>query len=156
MFFTIRAAASRVASVRSFSTSSTRAADLAKLTLIGSLAKDPETRQTRHEKEYVMYTIATQNFPPPPPEANGERRPSTATFHRLLSFNEHANRFLQTLKKGTKVYAEANYELREPEAGADPTSPQGQRQIFLRHEQLRVLTFPKRQTDESENENVEE
>jgi hypothetical protein len=37
------------------------------------------------------------------------------------------------LKKGTKVYAEAAFELREPEVGADANTPHGQRQIFLRH-----------------------
>ncbi|KAF8640056.1 hypothetical protein AX17_001298 [Amanita inopinata Kibby_2008] len=153
MFNSLRIAASRTASFRSFSTSSARSADLSKLVLIGSLLRDPEIRQTKHDKEYVAYAVATQNYPPPPPDANGERRPSTSTFHRVLSFNEHNNRFLQTLRKGTRVYVEVNYELREPEAGADPTTPQGQRQIFLRHDHLRVLSFPKRP---QETEDVEE
>jgi single-stranded DNA-binding protein len=56
--------------------------------LIGRLIRDPEVRQTRTEKEYVTcvfsgkvsnpvltpayrYTVATQNYPPPPPDANG-------------------------------------------------------------------------------------
>ncbi|RDB20522.1 Single-stranded DNA-binding protein rim1, mitochondrial [Hypsizygus marmoreus] len=142
MFCALRAAASRPA-IRSFSTSVPRAADLSKLVLIGHLARDPETRQTKNDKEFVTYTVATQNYPPPPPDANGERRPSTATFHRVLSFQEHSNRYLQTLKKGSKVYVEAGFELREPEMGADPTTPQGQRQIFLRHETIRVLSRPK-------------
>jgi hypothetical protein len=58
---------------------------------------------------------------------------------------------------------ETNFELREPESGTDPATPQGQRQIFLRHgvwhivckrvffplicgeivEQIRVLTYPR-------------
>ncbi|KAF8631172.1 hypothetical protein AX15_002511 [Amanita polypyramis BW_CC] len=155
MLISLRAATSRAVSARAFSTSPARSADLAKLTLIGTLARDPEVRQTRHEKEFVTYTVATQNYPPPPLEANGERRPSTSTFHRLLSFHEHTNRFLQTLRKGTRVYVEANYELREPEAGADPTTPHGQRQIFLRHEHLRILSFPKR-LPEDVSENVDE
>ncbi|KAF8351201.1 hypothetical protein F5887DRAFT_196839 [Amanita rubescens] len=137
----------RAASVRAFSTSSARASDLSKLNLIGTLVRDPEIRLSKNEKEYVSYVVATQNYPPPPPDINGERRPATATFHRLLSFSEHANRFLQTLRKGTRVYVEANFELREPEPGADPTTPQGQRQIFLRHDQIRVLSFPKRPTE---------
>ncbi|KAF5388319.1 hypothetical protein D9615_000110 [Tricholomella constricta] len=142
MFGAIRAAASR-SSVRTFSTSTPRAADLSKLVLIGHLTRDPESRQTRNDREFVTYTVATQNYPPPPPDANGERRPSTSTFHRILSFQDHSNRYLQTLKKGSKVYVEASFELREPEAGADPTTPQGQRQIFLRHETIRVLSRPK-------------
>ncbi|KAF8076071.1 single-strand binding protein family-domain-containing protein [Lyophyllum atratum] len=142
MFGAIRAAASR-SSVRAFSTSNSRAADLSKLVLIGHLTRDPETRQTKNDREFVTYTVATTNYPPPPPDATGERRPSTSTFHRVLSFQEHSNRYLQSLKKGSKVYVEANFELREPEVGADPTTPQGQRQIFLKHETIRVLSKPK-------------
>ncbi|KAG5644566.1 hypothetical protein DXG03_008140 [Asterophora parasitica] len=142
MFGAIRAAASR-SSVRAFSTSTPRAADLAKLVLIGHLARDPESRQTKNDREFVTYTVATTNYPPPPPDANGERRAAASTFHRVLSFQEGSNRYLQTLKKGSKVYVEANFELREPEPGADPSTPQGQRQIFLKHETIRVLSRPK-------------
>ncbi|KAF8897217.1 hypothetical protein BD779DRAFT_1667225 [Infundibulicybe gibba] len=132
MLSALRAATSRVPR-RAFSTSSSRAADLAKLVLIGNLSRDPEARMTRNDKEYVMYTVATQNYPPPPPDANGERRPSTTTWHRILSFQEASNKYIRTLKKGSKVYVEAGFELREPEPGADSSTPQGQRQIFLRH-----------------------
>jgi hypothetical protein len=62
-----------------------------------------------------------------------ERPAPAATFHRILCFSESPIKFLSTLKKGTRVYVEANFELREPEAGADANTPQGQRQIFLRH-----------------------
>ncbi|KAG6897213.1 hypothetical protein C0992_003411 [Termitomyces sp. T32_za158] len=166
MFGTIRAAASR-SSVRAFSTTSSRASDLAKLTLIGRLIKDPETRYTRNEKEYVVYTVATTNYPPPPLDANGERPPTASTFHRVLSFAESSNKYLQTLKKGSRVYVEANFELREPDPNADPTTPHGQRQIFLRHglsnltsllevlftiqtETIRVLTRPRAEPEVQE------
>jgi hypothetical protein len=51
----------------------------------------------------------------------------------VLSFLPGSNKYLQTLKAGSKVYVEAAYEIREPEVDADPSTPQGQRQIFLRH-----------------------
>lgn len=61
-------------------------------------------------------------------------RPDTkTTWHHVLSFNPSANNYLRNLQKGSQVYVEANFELREPEANAEPDSPQGQRQIFLRH-----------------------
>lgn len=56
-----------------------------------------------------------------------------ASFHRVLSFHDGPNKYLVGLKKGSKVYVEAGFEIREPEPGADATTPQGQRQIFLRH-----------------------
>jgi len=141
MLSAIRTAASR-SSVRAFSTSVPRAADLAKLTLVGRLIRDPEVRQTRNDKEFVTYTVATQNYPPPPPDANGERPKPTSTYHKVLSFQEHPNKYLRTLQKGSLVYVEAGFELREPEKDADPNTPQGQRQIFLKHENIRVLTRP--------------
>lgn len=67
-----------------------------------------------------------------------DRPKPTSTFHRVLSFQEHANKYLQTLQKGYTVYVEAGFELREPEKDADPATPQGQRQIFLRHGSSRV------------------
>jgi len=61
----------------------------------------------------------------------------------VLSFLPGSNKYLQTLKAGSKVYVEAAYEIREPEADADPSTPQGQRQIFLRHESIKVISGPK-------------
>ncbi|KAF9008788.1 hypothetical protein BDQ17DRAFT_1421988 [Cyathus striatus] len=150
MFGILKNASKCAAPARAFSTSAARA-DLAKLTLIGRLTKDPELRTTKNDKEFVAYTVATTNFPPPPVEANGERRASTATFHRVLCFYDAPIRYLMNLKKGTKVYVEANFELRDPEPGADPSTPQGQRQIFLRHENIRVISSPRPQPTEHED-----
>jgi len=44
--------------VQAFSTSSARAADLSKLNLIGTLVRDPETRLTKNDKEYVAYVFS--------------------------------------------------------------------------------------------------
>ena len=63
----------------------------------------------------------------------GERPTPKTTWHRVFAFQESSKQYLLGLKKGSKVYVEANFELREPDADADPTTPQGQRQIFLRH-----------------------
>jgi hypothetical protein len=52
-----------------------------------------------------------------------------------MSFSPAANAYLKTLEKGARVWVEANFELREPDAGADPATLQGQRHIFLRHGQ---------------------
>ena len=63
------------------------------------------------------------------------RRIAKTTWHNVLSFNPTSNAYLQSLPKGALVFVEAGYELREPEVDADPDTPQGQRQIFLRHGQ---------------------
>ncbi|KAF9076500.1 hypothetical protein BDP27DRAFT_1313439 [Rhodocollybia butyracea] len=138
MLSALRTAAPRTA--RAFSTSASRA-DVAKLTLVGRLGREPEVKQTKNNHEYVTYVVATSTYSPP--DANGERPPPKTSWHRVLSFQENSNKYLQTLKKGALVYVEAGYELREPEPDADPTTPSGQRQIFLRHETIRLLAQPK-------------
>ncbi|KAF9224314.1 nucleic acid-binding protein [Gyrodon lividus] len=124
---------------RAFSTTPSRAYDVAKLILIGRLGKDPELRTTKSDKEYVAYSVATTNYPPPPPNPDGTRMESGTSWHHIVSFNPAQNNYLKTLNKGTQVYVEANFELRDPDPNADPSSPAGQRQIFLRHENVRVL-----------------
>ena len=66
----------------------------------------------------------------------------TTTWHYLLSFNPSSNNYLRTLKKGALVYAEANFELRQPDPSADPDSPEGQRQIFLKHGVYLIASRP--------------
>ncbi|KIJ19884.1 hypothetical protein PAXINDRAFT_33916, partial [Paxillus involutus ATCC 200175] len=116
-----------------FSSTPSRAYDVSKLILIGRLGKDPEVRTTKSDKEYVAYTVATTNYPPPPPNPDGNRTESGTTWHHVVSFNPAQNNYLKMLNKGTQVYVEANFELRDPDPNADPSSPAGQRQIFLRH-----------------------
>lgn len=55
------------------------------------------------------------------------------TFHRILCFDASDIEYLTRLKKGSKVYVQADYNIKEPEQGADPNTPQGQRHIFLTH-----------------------
>lgn len=120
--------------------------------LIGRLGKDPEVRYTRNNKEYVTYSVATTNYPPPPPGPDGARPENKTTWHTVMSFNPTVNSYLRLLQKGSHVFVEANFELREPDPNADPDSPQGQRQIFLRHESIRILKSPKRDTSDQATE----
>ncbi|KIP09199.1 hypothetical protein PHLGIDRAFT_126501 [Phlebiopsis gigantea 11061_1 CR5-6] len=138
MFAATRRAAPTGSFTRTFSTTSRRQADLAKLTLIGRLGKTPEVRTTKTDKEYVSYTVATTNAPPPP-NPDGTRGESTTSWHTIVSFSPAANNYLRTLQKGWQVYVEANYELRDANPNAEPDSPAAQRQILLRHEHVRVL-----------------
>jgi len=144
------------ASSRGFATTSSRSADLAKLILIGRLGKDPELRHTKNNKEYVQYSVATTNYPPPPPNADGSRAEPKTTWHTVLSFNPGVNNYLRLLKRGSQVFVEANFELREPDPNADPDTPQGQRQIFLRHETIRVLKSTKGSNESSGDASAEE
>lgn len=92
------------------------------------------------------------------------------TWHHIVSFSPTQNNYLKSLTKGSRVYVEANYELRDPDPNADPSSPSGQRQIFLRHgalllsrrwlslthfaEAIRVLSTPYQQDVETSSDQV--
>ncbi|KAI0751445.1 nucleic acid-binding protein [Daedaleopsis nitida] len=144
----LSARAARRVPLRAFSTSASRSADMAKLSLIGRLGRDPEVRLTKSNKEYISYTIATENSSLGLPEG---AQPTT-TWHYIFSFSPSSNNYLRTLRKGSLVYAEANFELRQPDPSADPDSPEGQKQIFLRHETLRLLRAPKREDNDNDAE----
>jgi len=115
---------------RAFSTSTVRN-DMAKVVLIGRVGKTPELRTNRNGKEYVSYSVATSNNLP-----DGTSR---TTWHNISSFNSQAQQYLLSVPKGSLVYVEGHFEIREPDLGADPTSPQAQRSIFYRHDYLRLL-----------------
>ncbi|CCA67207.1 hypothetical protein PIIN_01040 [Serendipita indica DSM 11827] len=125
---------------------------LPKLFLVGRLGREPEVRTTKSEKEYVSYVVATTNYPPPPPSADGTRPDPGTTWHRVLCFNPNMNNYLRTLTRGTRVYVEANLEVRDPQPDAPAGSSASMRQVFLRHEALRVLDRKQQPRDESKEE----
>ncbi|KAI0002920.1 single-strand binding protein family-domain-containing protein [Russula compacta] len=124
---------------RAFSITPSRLADVSKVILVGRLGRDPEVRMSRGDREFISYSVATTNFPPPHPGPDGTRPESKTTWHHIFSFNPGSNNFLRNLQKGSHVYVEANLEVREPDPTADPSTPQAQRQIFLRHGTYRVV-----------------
>ena len=105
-----------------------------------------------------------------PRTRHSARLENGVTWHHIVSFNPTQNNYLRTLSKGSRVYVEANYELRDPDPNADPSSPSGQRQIFLRHgtllhsrrwlpftyviEAIRVLSTPYQQDTETPSDQV--
>jgi len=151
MFSLIRQARPDRVLTRAFSTTPSRSSDVSRLIIVGRVGKEPEVRTTKSDKEYVAYTVATTNYPSPPLDSDGNRPPSTTTWHNIYSFNPASNNYLRTLQKGSHVYVEANFELREPDPSADPSTPQGQRQVFLRHECIRLLRNPPQSNETTEN-----
>ena len=100
----------------------------------------------------LRYTVATNNYPPPSPNADGSkylaplhggnithecrnvaRPPPTTSWHTVFCFSSTSNTFLRTIPKGAQVYVEAAYELRDADPDAEAGTPNAQRQIFLRH-----------------------
>ncbi|KAF8322253.1 hypothetical protein DL93DRAFT_2072150 [Clavulina sp. PMI_390] len=127
---------------RSFSASAVSRYDVARLTLIGRLARDVEFKETKTGKEYATYVVGTTNYPPPAVGADGIRPDSTVSWHRVVSFQPSSLNYLRTLEKGSLVFVEANYEVREPVKDAEPGSLDAQRNIFLRQESIRLLKRP--------------
>ncbi|PBL02178.1 nucleic acid-binding protein [Armillaria gallica] len=151
MFSAIRSSGVSRASIRAFSTSRPSRTDMAKLVLIGNLGGDPETRSGKNDVPFVTYTVATQQYVPPPPDSQ-ERPTSKTTWHRVFCFHENTNKYLSTLRKGSKVYVEAAFEMRENHVEGQDAP---QRNVFLKHESIKVISPPKQQTHEESHESHE-
>jgi len=67
--------------------------------LIGRLIADPEQRTTKNGKDYIKYTVAT-NDPLGPPAEDGSRPQNTSSFHNIFAFGESAVERLSKLSKG--------------------------------------------------------
>ncbi|WP_419759518.1 single-stranded DNA-binding protein [Acidisoma sp.] len=82
-----------------------------KVTLIGNLGKDPETRNTQSGMKIVNLTVATSDTWND--KASGERQDRTE-WHRVVIMNDRladvAERFL---RKGSKVYLEGKLQTRK-------------------------------------------
>lgn len=125
----------------------------------------PSSPSSRWQYVFILYMLMhSLHMGPLARVENG------VTWHHIVSFNPTQNNYLRTLSKGSRVYVEANYELRDPDPNADSSSPSGQRQIFLRHgalllsrsrrclsylvEAIRVLTTPYQQDTETSSDQV--
>jgi single-stranded DNA-binding protein len=68
--------------------------------LIGRLIADPEQRTTKNGKDYVKYTVAT-NDPLGPLAEDGSRPNQTSSFHNIFAFGDNAVERLGKLQKGS-------------------------------------------------------
>ncbi|KAI9837461.1 MAG: hypothetical protein M1819_007109 [Sarea resinae] len=101
------AAAAATATARLFST--TPAAPLAKMTIIGRLAADPEITATSTGQEMVRYAVGT---------SYGPKDNRQTSWFRVASFDEGPRRdFLMSLGKGTLIYLEGEARMRSFEDG---------------------------------------
>ncbi|GAA5866931.1 hypothetical protein JCM1840_005909 [Sporobolomyces johnsonii] len=120
---------------RAFSTSRPAARDLAKMTLIGRVGA-VQTGESKSGKPYLMYKVATTDRAFPPKEGEEPQRPSTS-WHTIFAHGQQVER-LSFLEKGTLVYVEASFTVRneKDEAGNYQT------EISATHERLTVLKRP--------------
>lgn len=82
-----------------------------KVTLIGNLGRDPETREAQNGRSIVTFSVATSESWRD--KQSGERRERTE-WHRVVVFNEHLAKIAgEYLKKGSKVYLEGALQTRK-------------------------------------------
>ncbi len=89
------------------------AGTLNKVTLIGSLGKDPEIRSFSNGNRVASFSIATSESWKD--KSTGEKKEKTE-WHRISVFNEHLIKLCEShLKKGVKIYLEGQNETRKYE-----------------------------------------
>jgi single-strand DNA-binding protein len=82
-----------------------------KVTLIGNLGKDPESRSMQSGGKVVSFSLATSESWQD--KASGQRREKTQ-WHRIAIFNEKIGEIAEKyLKKGSTVYIEGALETRK-------------------------------------------
>lgn len=87
------------------------AASLNKVTLIGTLGRDPEVRTFKSGDRVVSFSIATNETWKD--KETGERK-SRAEWHNIQIFNEGIGKVAeQYLRKGSSVYVEGQLQTRE-------------------------------------------
>lgn len=85
-------------------------ADLNKVTIIGRLGKDAETRTFNNGGRVCNLAVATSEKWTD--KASGERKEVTEWFNVAI-FNEHIIKFAENLKKGARVYIEGQQQTRK-------------------------------------------
>ncbi|WFD42353.1 ssDNA-binding protein, mitochondrial [Malassezia psittaci] len=146
MFRNSLLSATRNVPARSFS--STSAAQLARVNLIGRLIAQPEQRQTRNGKSFARYVIAT-NDPPGPPnedgsmysvrESNAGPATPTSSFHNIFAFGETVVDRLLQLPKGTLMYVEGDFKVGQRQLDDGNSVPEW----LIQHKSYNVLVRPK-------------
>lgn len=87
------------------------AGSLNKVTLIGRIGADPETRRMSSGDSVVNLRIATSETWRD--KATGERKEKTE-WHQVVSFNDHINKVIEAYaRKGQLVYVEGSLQTRK-------------------------------------------
>jgi single-strand DNA-binding protein len=93
-------------------------ANVNKVTVMGVLGRDPETKQFPNGGSITTFSVATTEFWKD--KATGERKSATE-WHRIATSNRLAEIASKYLKKGSKVYVEGSMRTRKykDQSGAD-------------------------------------
>ncbi|KAK7534320.1 ssDNA-binding protein [Phyllosticta citribraziliensis] len=122
------------ASARSFSSSPR--SQLAKFTLVGRLARDPELRTSSKGEEFITYSIACRD---------GNKGNSETSFYNVSRFGltDGLKSLLLSLPKGTLVHVSADASQNKREGETIP-------RLLLRQRDLEVLSKPRPREDQQE------
>ena len=93
-------------------------ANVNKVTLMGVLGRDPETKQFPNGGSITTFSVATTEFWKD--KTTGERKEATE-WHRITTSNRLAEIASKYLKKGSKAYIEGSLRTRryKDQSGAD-------------------------------------
>lgn len=83
--------------------------DLNKISLIGNLAQDPESRELRAGQKVVVFSVATNYYWR---DLKAKTKKSRVDFHRVVAWGRLADIILSYLKKGSKVFLEGRLQNR--------------------------------------------
>ncbi|KAM0789181.1 hypothetical protein ACM66B_000028 [Microbotryomycetes sp. NB124-2] len=113
---------------------------MARMTLIGRLGSQPERRQTKNGKDFLIYKVATSD--PLLPAKEGEKQEPTTSWHTIFAHGSVIDK-LETLEKGSLVHVEANFTLQNVQSD----SGEYKTIVLAKHDRLFVISKPKAKTE---------
>ncbi|SPO23921.1 uncharacterized protein UTRI_03545_B [Ustilago trichophora] len=124
---------------RMLSTSAIRQ-DLARMQVLGRLAADPELKTTKNGKDYVRYTVATSDPPTSGPTEDGERAPTTTSYHKFYVFGDRGVERMKNIKKGYRVLVDAEFRIERTPAEGEMAARDT---LLALHRGIQVISKPK-------------
>ncbi|KAH8919352.1 hypothetical protein BT69DRAFT_1266757 [Atractiella rhizophila] len=140
--FSASRGAFRSISKRQFSTS--RRADMAKMSLIGRVVAPPKVKTTVNDKEFLIYTVAT-NDPIFGQQEEGKPLQPTSSFHNIFCYGSAVER-LKNLEKGSLVHVDATFTVKNERT----ESGEYKSTIYAHHDRLHLIQRPKARDGEEE------
>ncbi|KAK4051440.1 ssDNA-binding protein, mitochondrial [Microbotryomycetes sp. JL201] len=129
---------------RSLSTSARLERDMARMTLIGRLGAQPERRQTKNGKDFLIYKVATSD--PLLPAKEGEKAPEpTTSWHTIFAHGSVIDK-LETLEKGqviVLVHRTLVAMLTRDVPNVQSDSGEYKTIVLAKHDRLFVISKPK-------------
>lgn len=117
---------------------------MAKILLVGRIGAEPQLKETKNGKQFLIYKVATTDPYVPPKEGEADNE-QTTSWHTIFAYGQAVEK-LTTLEVGSLVHVEASFTV----VKSKTESGEYKDTIYNHHQRLSVLKRPAKPIGESE------